>query len=341
MKIHTKILNKALSELKPIIQKRSVPVIECVKIDSQGLTGTDLERDMFVPLVTGLSEPIILNYAELINVIKGMSGILELKVNSDSLEICSGNGTVKLSLRKDDFPISPELGKCEAKFICPKLSGMVKYAGNDDLKPNMKGVYLNQGEMAGTDAHILKKEKSSDLLIPGLSAIIPSNVAKLVNEKVNAIWYKENNLMKFNFPNRTELIFKLIDQKFPDYNSVIPEINKDTKILRIKRDEMINALNQIIPALNKTIPKVKLTLNENDSEFYGEDIDFATEAKTNVHCQWDGESNFQICFNQKYMMQILQDCDTEMIELEITTANRCMIIRTENEIRLIMPLQIN
>lgn len=345
-KIHSKLFSTALAELKPVIGKRSVvPVCECVKLDSRGLTGTDLERFIFVPLPLGLDSPILVNYLELLNIVKGMTGILTVTVTPDGgMQIQSGNGSVKLSLygEPDEFPRKPELGKCEAKFICPELSGMIGYVSTDELKPAMNGVYLSQGAIVATDAHILKVVKSKDLLIPGLSAIIPANVAKLVKERVSAEWYPNGEIsyMKFTFSNRTELTFRLINERFPDYNQVIPAKTDKTPILRVNRAEMIKALNQVYPALNKTTFHVRLTVRENEMEVHGEDIDNTTEATANISCEWNGESGFEIGFNHKYLVPLLQDCPGEFVELELSTPNRASVIRDKNEVRLIMPCLI-
>ncbi|MEM1137046.1 MAG: DNA polymerase III subunit beta, partial [Bacteroidota bacterium] len=158
-----------------------------------------------------------------------------------SIEISSDNGRYKLSGENaTDFPKVPELTRSDMIEIPTEvMSEAISYTlfatSNDEMKPAMNGVYFNITEenanFVASDSHRLIRYRREDLKADFETAIIihkkalnllkaslPSEGSSLTLE------YNSANAI-FSFKN-IRLICRLIDERFPDYENVIP-INND------------------------------------------------------------------------------------------------------------------
>src|SRR5690606_10695775 len=106
--------------------------------------------------------------------------------------------------------------------------------GNDDLRPVMSGVFFQFSTegltFVATDAHKLVKYQRTDVKASQAAEFImpkkPLNLLKGIlaaSESEVTIEYNDSNA-KFTFDN-IELICRLIDGKYPNYEAVIPKEN--------------------------------------------------------------------------------------------------------------------
>ena len=74
--------------------------------------------------------------------------------------------------------------------------------------------------------------------------------------------------------------------------------------------------------------------------------DFANEAKENLKCHYEG-SDLEIGFNAALLIDIINNSETDEIQIELSTPNRAGIIlpneqkEGENLLMLIMPVMLN
>jgi len=147
----------------------------------------------------------------------------------------------------------------------------------------------------------------------------------------------------FSF-NQMRLVCRLIDERYPDYENVIPVSNPNKLI--INRAELLNSVRRISIYSNKTTHQVRLRLAGSELVVSAEDLDFSNEAKETLTCQYDGE-DMEIGFNARFLLEMLSNIDSEEITLELSTPNRAGLLMPtqadENEsiLMLVMPVMLN
>lgn len=335
MKHHSKLLLKAISNFKDIVPSRaSLSILENIKFDSKGITGTDLEISGYIPY-PNLPE-ICVNYLELINTLKNITGLFELTTDENLLIFTTPSGTIKLSgMNSDEFPLIPEF-KAEQKTIIPSLTGYIPFVSTNELKPAMNGVYIGKN-ICATDAHRMKVSKINvDFNPSDKPFIIPTNVAKLIKEPVTCEVSDVNG--KLYFENNFIVIFRLIDDRYPDYNAVIPQDNPNH--FTVLKSDLIQAINRVLPSANKSSNQVKFTFSENELKLHTEDIDFARECTQVIPCNLVSGESLEIGFNGKFMLELIKQVESNEITFELSTGNRAVVINDNTGLFLLMPVML-
>lgn len=147
----------------------------------------------------------------------------------------------------------------------------------------------------------------------------------------------------FTFDN-FQMICRLIDERFPDYENVIPVDNPNQ--LTIAKDEFLNSLKRISIYANKTTHQVRLKIAGSEIQISAEDLDFSNEANEKLACDYNGE-DMEIGFNAKFLMEMLNNIDTKDVRLELSESNKAGLLipsgGDENEavLMLVMPVMLN
>ena len=140
------------------------------------------------------------------------------------------------------------------------------------------------------------------------------------------------------------MICRLIDERFPDYENVIPLDNNNTVV--VKKDELLSSLKRIAIYANKTTHQVRLKITGSELLVSAEDLDFSNEANERLSCEHDGE-DLEIGFNARFLVEMLSNIDSDEITLKRSAPNRAGII-TPNEkeeeediLMLVMPVMLS
>ena len=141
-----------------------------------------------------------------------------------------------------------------------------------------------------------------------------------------------------------EMVCRLIEGRFPNYNSVIPQ-NNPHKVI-IDRLSFLNALKRVSVFSNPASSLVKLQLKENQLKVSAQDIDFSTAAEELIACQFTGVE-LSIGFKATYLIEILNNINSTEVVVELADPSRAgLIIPAENEenedlLMLLMPMMLN
>jgi len=275
------------------------------------------------------------------------------------IELTSNNGKYKLSGENgDDFPKIPVAEKASnfsisSTILSKALTYTLFAASNDELRPAMTGIYV-QLESDGltfvaTDSHkLIRYRHLGTKADTGSSFILPKKAANLLktallNEDTNIKIEFDSSNAFFSF-NNTHLICRLIDARYPDYNTVIPKENPN--LLTISREEIENSLKRISIYANKTTYQVILKISGSELNISSQDLDFSNEANERLTCQYQGD-DIEIAFNGKFMTEMLGVLESDEIRLELSTPTRAGIIlpasseEQEDILMLIMPIMMN
>jgi DNA polymerase III subunit beta len=283
-----------------------------------------------------------------------------LKVDLDTFgtELITANGRYKLAGENPiDFPKTPSVTSnmamdMPANVLTSAIGYTVFATGNDDLRPAMAGVYLNtspeQCTFVATDGHKLVRYSRTDITTETeASYILPKKALNLLKSSLP----NDSSLVKlelssshafFSFGSTT-LICRLIDERYPDYNSAIPLQNPN--VLTINRTEILNVLKRIAIYANKTSQQIRVKLASDSLEISAEDIDYSNEANEKLACDYEGEA-IEIGFNAKFISEMLSNLSCKTINLEMSTPNRAGLIipveqpENENILMLVMPVML-
>ncbi len=276
-----------------------------------------------------------------------------------AIEINAGDGKYKLSGENgDDFPKIPQVDQASsvslpASVLSEAITKTIFAVSNDELRPAMTGVFCQLSPQhitfVATDAHKLvryrrmdaKADKSSSFILPKkaltlLKAALPNSDAEVVVDyNATSAFFKFDNI---------SLVCRLIDERYPDYEAVIPTNNPNK--LSIDRALFLNTLRRVVIFANKTTHQVRLKISGSELHISSEDLDFANEAHERLGCQYQGE-DLEIGFNAKFLIEMLNNLSGDEVTLELSTPNRAGLLipqtNDENEdvLMLVMPVMLN
>jgi DNA polymerase III subunit beta len=278
----------------------------------------------------------------------------------NAIEISSDYGKYKLAGHNgDEYPKIPVIENpstfmINGSILAAALNKSLFATGNDDLRPVMSGVFFQLGTdnitFVATDAHKLVRYRRNDVKAPGnASFIVPKkplnllkNLLSVLDENVS-VEYNQNNA-HFSFAN-FNLTCRLIDGKYPNYDAVIPKENPNR--LTISRSSFLGSIKRVSIFSNKTTHQVRLKIDGSELSISAEDLDFSNEANERLTCSYEGQG-MEIGFNSRFLLDMLNNLETEDILLEMSAPNRAGIIKPgatdsaeEDTLMLVMPVMLN
>lgn len=335
-----------------------------IKDNSLTISATDLQTSMITSLQVESKEEgkVAVPAKILIETLKTLPDqpiAFSVDVQTFAIEISAGDGKYKLSGENaDDFPKipvveNPSTVRIPASVLSEAISKTIFAVSNDELRPAMTGVLCQltpqNTTFVSTDAHKLVRYRRGDVKSEQVtSMILPKKALTLLksslpSEDVDVAVEYNNTSAFFKFGN-IHLICRLIDERYPDYEAVIPQVNPNK--LTIDRSLLLNSLRRVVIFANKTTHQVRLKITGSELNISSEDLDFANEAHERLSCQYEGEDT-EIGFNAKFLIEMLSNLECEEVVLEMSTPNRAGLLlpaveeENENILMLVMPVMLN
>ena len=364
-------LLKNLNAISGVITSNPVvPILENVlfEIESGNLliTASDLQTSVIVELQVESKEDgsVAIPAKILIETLKNLPEqpvTFSIDDQNYNIEINSDNGKYKLAGENSaDFPKVPTLNDgfssvIDSVVLDSAISNTIFSTSTDELRPAMTGIFFklsnSSGTFVSTDGHRLVKyirtdikgdEVDHDMIIPRkslnlLKSVIPSDKSTDINLEFNA-----SNAF-FSFEN-VKMVCRLIDERYPDYDNVIPSDNSNIVIL--DRSEILGSLKRISIYANKTTNQVRFKISGSEILISAEDLDFSNEANERISCEHDGD-NIEIGFNAKFLIEMLSNIESVKVRFKLSEPNRAGLIvpdnMSENEdiTMLVMPVMLN
>ncbi len=367
--VNSAYLLKQLSNINGVITTNPVvPILEnfLFELEKGGLTVTasDLQTSMITEIQVESKEKgsIAVPARILLDTLKNLPEqpvTFSIDESTYSIEIISDNGRYKLSGENaTDFPKVPSVSndfsaEISTEVLSRAVNNTIFATSNDELRPAMTGVYVNLGEKSttfvATDGHRLVRYRRSDVKSDnGNSIIIPRKALNLLkatlpteNTEVSVNFNMSNAFFKFG---NIKMICRLIDERFPDYENVIPSSNNIK--MSIERSDLLGALKRISIYANKTTHQVRLKITGSELQISAEDLDFSNEANERLSCEHDGE-DIEIGFNAKFLIEMLTNLDSDKIQLTMSAPNKAGVLHpmekdsSEDILMLVMPVMLN
>ena len=364
-------LLKNLNSISGVITSNPVvPILENVLFEIEGgnllITASDLQTSVMVELQVESKEDgsVAIPAKILIETLKNLPEqpvTFSIDDQNYNIEINSDNGRYKLAGENSaDFPKVPGVNDgyssdINSEILNSAISNTIFSTSTDELRPAMTGVFFKLSStgctFVSTDGHRLVKyirtdikgdEVDHDMILPRkslnlLKSILPSDKSSDIKLDFNA------SNAYFSFEN-IKMVCRLIDERYPDYDNVIPSDNSNT--VTITKSELLGSLKRISIYANKTTNQVRFKISGSEILISAEDLDFSNEANERISCEHDGD-DIEIGFNAKFLIEMLSNIESEKVILKLSEPNRAGLLIPEdindNEdiTMLVMPVMLN
>lgn len=280
--------------------------------------------------------------------------------DNNTIEISSSHGKYALAYADGaEFPkaidlLDPSTTKIIGDILATAIEKTIFATGNDDLRPVMSGVFFQFSPesliFVATDAHKLVKYQRTDAKASELAEFImpkkPLNLLKGIlsgSEEDVTIAYNDSNA-RFSFDN-IELVCRLIDGKYPNYEAVIPKENPNKLV--IQRGQFLSSVRRVSIFSNKTTHQIRLKIAGTELNISAEDIDYSNRAEERLTCSYQGD-DMQIGFNSRFLVEMLGNLSSDEVALEMSLPNRAGILTPADGLdpgeavtMLVMPVMLN
>lgn len=358
------IVNKAISP------NNTLPVLNNILLKAEGkklfFSATNLEIAISCLIDADVrSEGSVTVPAKLIT---GYSSLLtdeRVELNSEGstdLLISSSSSKTKIKgISSDEFPLIPKVEK-EQEFsvkiddLYKAVTETVFAASLNTSRPVLSGVYLgfsgDEMNMVATDSYRLaeKRVKLAKKPKADFSCIIPAKTMMELSKVVNKSDDKEvkvvvsKNQILFNVGD-VELISRLIEGKYPDYEKIIPKEHKSKFEVSVEDLSLILKRASLFAKENNN--SIKLAVTKDGKLEIASDETKVGEEKSHIMVKLEGEEN-SILLNSQYLLDVLTYIHEEKISLAMADKVSPAVIRpVEKEgkkvgdyVYIIMPLKV-
>jgi DNA polymerase-3 subunit beta len=368
--VSSKVFQDSLNKIAGLIGSNSIIAIldNClidVKNGKLTAVSSDIENSMKIEIEVDSSENGTLaipakKILETLKVVPEQPLLIEMDENRKVLEIKTSNGAYTYGcFEATEFPKIPELKETSSVNIKAeallKAINITSFAlGTDEQRKAMTGLYCHFDEFGATfvstDAQKLVKYQRKDVTIgQTFHFILPKKVLSQLKSSLNGmgeelveVQFNKTNC-SFRFGN-LNVICRLIDAVYPEYNNVIPVDNPNK--MTITREGILNTLRRLSPLSNQSTHQISLKIEGSSLLASALDLDFSNGGTEEQPITFVGE-DMTIGFSSKYLIEILQVIDTEDVTFEMSTPNRAGLIFPVNEdemestMMLLMPILVN
>lgn len=369
--ISSSVLSSRLMTIgRVIVQKNTIPILDCFCFDIQGttLTITASDNDTTLTAKAELNEcdsdvRFAVNAKTLQDAIKEIPDQpLECYLNTESYELTVEyqNGQYKLMGQSaEEYPtpaISDETRlefDLECQKLVPSITRCMIAAANDTLRPQLNticfDIHSQEVSLVSSNGNQLALTK---LAMPELNAegsyLLGTRPASLLK----GMLAKAEGNVHFSIGQRTAIVHteeylltsRLVEGRFPNYRSVIPQDNPN--IVTVNRLALVSALRRVLVFANAQAVLVKFRLGPNTMNISSQDIDFGKSAEENMLCDYMG-TPMRIAFKGSVLLDLINNIEGDDITLKLSDPSRAGLIvpakqkEGEEVLMLIMPSVFN
>jgi len=364
-------LSSKLNALSRVINsKNSLPILADFVFDINNgmlqLTASDSENVMTTQLeltdVDGYGRFAVGNH-DLLEAVKGFSEqpiTFDIDQQANIAKISYQNGLFSLPVESaDEFPMAQKVSEGAIEIVIPNsllaenINRTLFATAQDELRPVMNGIYFDLTPeslaLVASDGHKLVRNKILTIHSDQpASFILPKKPASLLKNLLGKdggdviIRFDERNA-QINYGDG-ELICRLIEGRYPNYNSVIPQNNPN--LLTVDRLSLLAALRRVQPFANDSSNLIRFHVEGGTLQLDAEDYDFSKTATERMLCEYNGQP-MSIGFKGSSFIEILSNFDCPEVIIQLADPSRAGLVlpseQPENQdvLMLMMPMLIN
>ena len=367
--VNRDLLLKSLNFVQGVVEKKNtLPILSnvliSVKNNSLELVATDLDIVFYdkIEKVNISKEGNTTTSANvLFDILRKIPANSEINFNLKSenkLSLKTHNSDFNLlCLPSSNFPtfddnFQSKVIEVEKKNFLSLINKTKISISNDDTRHYLNGVYLHGTQSnknnfltgVATDSHRLSSssiivkdiENFPSIILPRKTVFLLSTLLGDLEENIR-IQTSENKI-KLSI-GKINLISKVIDGKFPDYQKVVPKEN--TQTLVVESGDFINSVERVASVsldrkegvkLELSKDKLKLSVNSTNSG----------DGNEVVSAKYNGE-NLTIGFNSKYLIDIASEIEDKNLVFNLKDSTSPVLVldnSDKNSFYVIMPMKI-
>ena len=364
-------LSSKLTALSRVINaKNSLPILADFIFDIQDgilrLTASDSENVMTTELALAENDGngrFAIGNKDLLEAVKGFSEqpiTFDVNQETNIAKISYQNGMFSMPIESaDEFPQAQTVSENAATIIMPSnlladnLGRTLFATAPDELRPVMNGIYFDLTPeclaIVATDGHKLVRNKLLTIHSEQPAAfILPKKPATLLRNMLQ----KEGGDVTIRFDERNaeitydegNIICRLIEGRYPNYNSVIPQGNPN--VLTVDRLTLLSALRRVQPFANDSSNLIRFHVEENTLQLNAEDFDFSKTATEQMTCEYNGQP-MSIGFKGSSFIEILNNFECQDVTIQLADPSRAGLVLPSEQpegqdvLMLMMPMLIN
>ena len=354
-----------LQSVSGVVERRhTLPILSNVLLELQGgvltLTATDLEIQVASRNQTdgnAAAQTTTVSARKLQDILRALpeGSSVALDIQDKRLQLKAGKSKFSLqTLPSQDFPKLVAGGTASAVLELEqkdlkRLFARVYYAmAQQDIRYYLNGLLLSIGPQGitavATDGHRLALASLALTIdVPKVEVILPRKavleLTKLLAEGEGSVKVEvRENQVGFSF-GVIELITKVVDGKFPDYQKVIPTGYR--KHFTLDRLGLQQALQRAAILSNEKFRGVRWVLTENALRIASSNTE-QEEAEEELEVIYAGEP-LDVGFNVSYLLDVLANVSSTAVECWLGDANSSMLIALPGEPDfkyVVMPMRI-
>ena len=300
---------------------------------------------------------------DMLEAIKGISEqpvTFDVSLEQNLVKISYQNGLFSLPIdNADEYPVAQPVGDfaktitLSNAILAENINRSIFATAQDELRPVMNGIYfdLTADHLAvvASDGHKLVRNKVFSIKSDEPSAfILPKKPANLLKNLLGkdggdvTIRFDERNA-EVNYGDGA-LQCRLIEGRYPNYNSVIPQNNPNE--VRVDRLGLLSALRRVQPFANDSSNLVRFHVEGSTLQLDAEDYDFSKTATERMTCDYNG-SPLSIGFKGNAFIEVLSNIECQDVLIQLADSSRAGLVlpseQPENQeiVMLMMPMLLN
>lgn len=365
-------LSASLVALSRVINsKSSLPILSDfvfeVKGDKLYLTASDGENTMKTSVPVSETEGdchFAVGNHDLLEAVKSFSEqpiTIDVDVESNLAKILYQNGQFSLPIdSSDDYPQaqSPEPDKATtinitSGLLLENINRSIFATAQDELRPVMNGVYFDLTPeclaIVASDGHKLvrnrllsiRAETPASFILPKKPAALLKNTLRKDDTNVSIIFDGRNAEIDFE---DGVILCRLIEGKYPNYNSVIPKDNPNQ--VTVDRVGLLNAIRRVQPFSSVSSNLIRFHFEAGLLQLDAEDFDFSKTATEKMSCDYSGQP-MNIGFKGSSFIEILNSFECPEVSIHLADPSRAGLVLPSEQpegqevLMLMMPMLIN
>lgn len=361
-------LSSRLSILSKVINsKNALPILDCflfeVVNNTLTITASDSENVMktSMPLDDSDGEgKFAVNNRTILDAVKELPEqplTIDVDTQSYVIKVIYQNGLYNFTGQNaEEYPLAQTMPEgaftltLASNVLSDNISRSVFATATEELRPVMNGIYFDLTPdclaIVASDGHKLvrnqnfsiKSETPASFILPKKPATLLKNV--LSHDGADVVIRFDGRASEINYGDGA-LYCRLIEGRYPNYNSVIPKDNPN--LLTVDRKILLAAVRRMLPFASDTSELIRFHIESGKLELSAEDIDFATSAKESIICDYSG-SPMDIGFKGSSIVEVLSNLESDNVIIQLADPSRPGIIvpdeqpENENILMLAMPM---
>lgn len=214
-----------------------------------------------------------------------------------------------------------------------------KFVSDDDLRPVMKYVWLDNNHIVSTDGHRLYFKHLAGLDKEFSTSIHP--IAIKIMDLYPEPWslYSEADSHYITIINEDGVCisFKKLDDRFVKWQGILPKQENQPEVYTISKCEIISAIKKGGKFANQSSREMKIEFSSDTSKVNFSDIDLGKSYQTEILSRQLKGEGLEIGFNYNFFSECVAHMEGN-ITLEMSTSTRAAVINGE---MLLMPVMLN